>query len=111
MRAYNMRTLFLAAAALTAFATPAMADEYLLTIKDHKFDPSTLEISAGTAHKLTVRNMDAAPEEFESEGLHIEKLIGANQEAHFDLAPLKSGTYTFVGEHHEDTAKGVLVVK
>ena len=38
-------------------------------------------------------------------------MIGGGQEASFKIGPLEAGTYEFVGEFNEDTAKGVVVVK
>src|SRR5512145_337504 len=95
--------------ALIAAATlhPAGAQEsYVLTIKDHKFDPSQIQVPAGTEVTLVVKNMDDTAEEFESEALAVEEVIGGGQEASFKIGPLEGGTYEFVGEFHEDTAKG-----
>jgi plastocyanin len=98
----------LAAAALH----PAAAqDSYVLTIKDHKFDPAQIEIPAGQEVTIVVQNADDTVEEFESETLDLEEVIGGGQEASFNVGPLEAGTYEFVGEFHEDTAKGSVVVK
>jgi plastocyanin len=98
---------------LTGLAFPAHAaeDGYRLTIKDHKFVPDTLEIPANTRVKVTVKNADATPEEFESRRLHVERVIQGGKEAIVTIGPLKPGTYEFVGEFHEDTAKGRFIVK
>lgn len=105
--------LALAAATLVAlgFALPALADDAVLTIKDHKFDPAKLELPAGAEHKILVKNLDGTPEEFESESLDIEKVIAGGQEASFTIGPLDPGSYEFYGEFHEDTAQGQIVVK
>jgi plastocyanin len=108
------RHLFaLAAATLAAvgFALPALADDVVLTLKDHKFDPAKLELPAGAEHKILVKNLDGTPEEFESESLDIEKVIAGGQEASFTVGPLDPGSYEFYGEFHEDTAQGQIVVK
>lgn len=105
----------LAAAVLSVFllgAGVASATEtFTLTIKDHKFDPAELKIPADKAATLVVKNLDGAPEEFESKPLRIEKVVPANSEATFQLRALKPGRYKFVGEFHEDSAKGELVVE
>ena|SRR5262245_5550185 len=103
-----------AAAALSSFffvGAAAAQDAYVLTIKDHKFEPAQLEIPAGQEVTITVKNADGTPEEFESETLDVEEVIGGGQEASFKIGPLEAGTYEFVGEFNEDTAKGVVVVK
>lgn len=103
----------LAALAALGLALPARAadENYELTIKDHKFLPDTLEIPAGQRVKLTVKNLDPTPEEFDSAKLHREKVIPGGGVGVVNIGPLKPGTYEFVGEYHEATAKGRIVVK
>jgi hypothetical protein len=93
------------------FAGAASAETYTLTIKDHKFDPAELKIPADKPATLIVKNLDGAPEEFESKPLRIEKVVPANSEATFQLRALKPGRYKFFGEFHEDSAKGEVVVE
>lgn len=85
--------------------------ELLLVIKSHQFEPSELKIPAGQRVKLVVHNQDATPEEFESHSLNREKLIPAGAKATIYLGPLKPGRYSFSGEFHEATAKGVVVAE
>jgi len=96
-----------------ALAPAGRADDgnVAMTIKDHKFDPAEIAIPAGKEVKLLVTNADGTAEEFESEKLDIEKVIPAGQQAEIKIGPLDAGTYEFVGEYHEDTAKGAIVVK
>ena len=107
-----MKTLF-AACLAAAILVPAMAhaDDFTLTIKDHKFTPSEIKVAAGKRHTITVVNNDATPEEFESHALKIEKVVVGNSKGVVRIGPLKAGKYPFVGEYHEDTAKGVNVAE
>ena len=107
-----MKTLF-AACLAAAILVPAMAhaDDFTLTIKDHKFTPSEIKVAAGKRHTITVVNNDATPEEFESHALKIEKVVVGNSKGVVRIGPLKAGKYPFVGEYHEDTAKGVIVAE
>jgi hypothetical protein len=110
-----MRTLITAAtfAALVALA-PAVAqaaDDLTLTIKDHKFSPAELKVPANKRVAITVVNSDSTPEEFESHALKVEKVIPGGSKATVRIGPLKPGRYDFVGEFHEDTAKGVIVAE
>ncbi len=91
----------------------AMAADHALTltIKDHRFEPSQLDVPAGKKLRLTVKNLDPTPEEFESHDLKREKIIAGNGQATIIIGPLKPGTYKFVGEYHESTAQGQLVAK
>ena len=50
-------------------------------------------------------------EEFESHKFNREKVIFGNSKAIIWVGPLKPGTYEFVGEYNEKTAKGKLLVK
>ncbi|MFM8859556.1 MAG: cupredoxin domain-containing protein [Methylocystis sp.] len=86
-------------------------ETYTLTLKDHRFEPAQITIKAATPATLIVKNLDAAPEEFESKPLRIEKIIPANSEASFMIHALKAGRYKFVGEFHEDSAKGELIAE
>ena len=94
-------------------ATPAAAQElsYTLTIKDHRFEPSELQVPAGKKIKLLVKNLDPTAEEFESHDLKREKVIAGKSEAIISVGPLKPGTYKFVGEFNEKTAKGSIIAK
>lgn len=94
-------------------AAGAWADppEIPLVIKDHRFEPATVKVPADTKVLLVVENRDATPEEFESHDLHREKVIAGGKTAKIALGPLKPGTYKFVGEFHEATAQGAVVVE
>lgn len=82
-----------------------------ISIKDHKFEPDSLKLPAGKPIKITVKNLDATPEEFESYELGFEKIIAGNSSAIIRLKPLKPGTYMFFGEFHQDSALGHIVVE
>lgn len=110
-RAAPVLALALACAAVPVAAARAQDGAFSLTIKNHRFQPSELRVPAGKAVSITVRNLDATPEEFESNALKIEKVIPGNSEGMVRLRPLKPGRYEFVGEYNERTAKGVIVVE
>jgi plastocyanin len=100
-------------AALGLLPMPAHAaePEYALVIRDHKFEPAELRIPAATKVKLIIDNQDASAEEFESKELKREKVIPGKSKATVLIGPLKPGRYPFVGEFHEKTAKGVVIVE
>lgn len=98
-------------AALFLSVGPASADEFSITIKDHKFTPAELEVPADAEFTLKVINADPTPEEFESHGLDVEKVVAGNQSIVVHLGPLDAGRYGFFGEYHEDTAQGALIAK
>lgn len=99
------------AAAIPAAKAVAAEDSITLTIKDHRFEPSQLDVPAGKKFKLIVKNLDPTPEEFESHDLKREKVIAGKSQAIITIGPLKPGTYKFVGEYHESTAQGQIVAK
>ncbi len=90
---------------------PAAEPEVSLVIRNHRFEPGEVRVPAGQKVKLVVDNQDATAEEFESKALKREKVIPPNTKATILIGPLKPGRYEFVGEFHEATAKGVLVVE
>lgn len=89
----------------------AGASEYLLTIKDHRFEPAQLSVPAGAKVKLRIKNLDGTPEEFESYKLNREKVVPAGREVVVYIGPLEAGEYPFFGEFHEDSAQGVIVAE
>ena len=107
--------LLLVAAPLVSSAVLSSAvlaqDALVLTIKDHKFEPAELRVPADKAVTITVKNLDPTAEEFESKALKIEKVIAGKSEGTVRLRAMKPGRYEFVGEFHEKTAKGVIIVE
>lgn len=89
----------------------AYAEDYAITIKDNQFLPSELTLPKNQKVKVTVKNLDATPAEFESHDLQREKVISGNGKAVIFIGPLSEGSYKFFDDFHSDTAKGVIVVK
>jgi plastocyanin domain-containing protein len=99
------------AASLAAATAVARADDLTLTIKGHKFTPTEIKVPANKRVKLTVINDDPTPEEFESTEMKVEKVIPGRSKAVVRIGPLKAGRYPFVGEFHEDSAKGTVIAE
>ncbi|MBL4774544.1 MAG: cupredoxin domain-containing protein [Mariprofundus sp.] len=89
----------------------AVAAQYEISIENHQFVPSELEVSADQKHRLIIINKDATPEEFESYELNREKIVAGNSQIIIFLPPLEAGIYPFFGEFHEATAQGRIIVK
>jgi len=96
---------------LAISAATARADDYVLTIKDHRFNPTEIKIPANKRVQITVVNDDPTPEEFESHEMKVEKVIPGKSKAVVRVGPLKPGRYPFFGEFHEATAKGTLIAE
>ena len=92
------------------FAADAGA-EVALTIENNRFQPEELKVKAGAPFVLVITNKDKGPEEFESHDLRIEKVIPAGKTIRLKMPSLKAGSYRFVGEYHEKTAKGRITVE
>jgi hypothetical protein len=105
-----MRRLLLAFILLPAFAMAA-DPEYNLVIRDHRFEPAELRVPAGKKIKLVIDNQDATPEEFESHELNREKVIPAKSKGSVFIGPLKAGSYPYIGEFNQKTAKGVIIAE
>jgi plastocyanin len=94
-----------------AHAQTAAPPEIALTIEKNRFDPEEIRVKAGAPFVLVITNKDGAPEEFESHDLRIEKVIPAGKTVRLKMPALKAGSYKFVGEYHEKTAKGKIVAE
>src|SRR5262249_21623995 len=89
---------------LVAGTSPARADDYVLTIKTHQFNPAEIKVPANQRVAITVINEDATPEEFESSALKVEKVVAGKSRAVVRIGPLKPGRYPFIGEYTDGTA-------
>jgi plastocyanin len=87
------------------------AQEIPITIENNKFSPEEIRVKAGAPFVLVLTNKDKTPEEFESKTLKIEKVIPGGKTMKIRIPSLKPGTYPFVGEFHEATAKGRIVAE
>lgn len=109
--------VFLATVAATlGLMSPSLvyAEDYpmfILQIKEHHFEPATIELPAHKNIKLIIKNLDATAEEFNSDDLHREKVIPAEREGVVYIGPLDPGTYKFTGEFNPSTAVGSVIVK
>ena len=105
----------MAAGATAVAAAPGApaANEVAMTIviKDHKFTPAELKVPAGKTIVLTIDNRDSTPEEFDSPDLKIEKVVPGGTTAKVRFGPLKAGSFAFVGEFNQKTARGVVKVE
>ena len=113
-RRFLALSLALAAAPLAPQIARAEEEplEIKITIKNHRFEPAEIEVPAGRRLKLVVTNADPTPEEFESVGLGVERIIPGGATATFITRPLRAKrNYTFFGEFNEKTAQGRFIVK
>ena len=105
---------FALAILVAAFGMPsaqAVAQEFNLVIRNHKFEPQELRVPAGKRVSIYVANEDATPEEFESATLKVEKVIPGKSKSLVRIGPLAPGRYEFIGEFNADTAKGVVIAE
>ena len=97
---------------LLIVSAAAAADlEIPLTIEKNRFQPAEVRVKAGTPFVLVVTNKDATPEEFESKELRIEKVIPGGKTLKIRVRALKPGSYPFVGDFHQATAKGRIIAE
>jgi plastocyanin len=85
--------------------------EIVLIIESNRFQPEEIKVKAGAPFLLVITNKDKGPEEFESHDLRIEKVIPAGKTIRLKVPALKRGSYGFVGEYHEKTAKGRILAE
>jgi hypothetical protein len=105
---------FALAILLVAFGMPsaqAVAQEFNLVIRNHKFEPQELRVPAGKRVSIYVANEDPTPEEFESATLKVEKVIPGKSKGLVRIGPLAPGRYEFIGDFNAATAKGVVIAE
>jgi plastocyanin len=95
----------------TVAAAAADPSEIALVIEQNRFQPELIKVKAGAPFVLVITNKDKGPEEFESKDLRIEKVIPGGKTLRLRMPALKPGSYDFVGEYHEKTAKGRIVAE
>ena len=109
----TMRATLMMLAALSALSmSVAYADESVaiaIAIKDHQFDPAEVHAPAGKPIAITIKNLDTIAAEFESDALHVEKVVPPGREAVVRVRPLEPGRYNFFDDFHRAT-QGSLVV-
>lgn len=84
---------------------------FALTARNGVFEPTTIEVPAGTRFKIEIVNAGEGPIEFESRDLRQEKVLAAGARSSVVINGLKPGTYAFFDEFHPDTGKGRIVVR
>lgn len=94
-----------------AAALAADLPEVALTLEKHRFEREEIRVKAGKPFWLVVTNKDATPEEVEGKELRVEKVVPGGKTVRILIRALKPGTYPFVGEYHESTAKGRIVAE
>lgn len=104
-------TILLALGMLSSPLVFSRDNTYVITIRNHVFEPAEVVIPAGVKVKLLVKNLDRTPEEFESYELNREKIIHGGKQAIIYVGPLRPGKYPFFGEFHQKTARGVLIAR
>ena len=100
--------------ALGVFCGGAQAEDaysVTITIRDHRFEPAELRVPAGKRILLTIINADPLSEEFNSKALKVEKVVAGKSQGIVHISPLNPGRYDFIGEYHEETAKGQVVAE
>lgn len=109
MKIKSFLAILLLAAPLAVMAEAK--PEYHLTIENHVFTPSVINIPANTKVRIIVHNKDKTFEEFHSDSLQREKVLAGNSKGIVNIGPLTPGEYPFMGEFHSKTAQGRVIAK
>ena len=91
-------------------ATAQQNSSLAISVKDHRFQPAQISAPANRPLSIKVKNLDAAPMEFESVSLRVEKVIAAGSEGTVNVRALAPGRYEFFDDFHQET-RGTLVVQ
>jgi hypothetical protein len=107
----NLLVLLSLVAAAAFVPVELRAQDFTITIKNHRSTPSELKVPANKRIQLTVVNDDPTPEEFESKEMKVEKVIPGKSKGVVRIGPLAPGRYPFFGEFNEATAKGTVIAE
>jgi hypothetical protein len=107
---FGIAALTLALFLLTPAARAEEAASVQITLKDHRFQPAEPHAPAGKPIIITVKNLDPAPAEFESNMLRVEKVVTGGGTITIRIRPLEPGRYRFFDDFHPET-QGYLVVQ
>ena len=110
VRACLAIALFGAAPLASEHATAQQSASVAISVKDHRFQPSQISAPANRPISIRVKNLDAAPMEFESVSLRVEKVIAPGSDGVVNVRALAPGRYEFFDDFHQET-RGVLVVE
>jgi plastocyanin len=110
MRRLLTTILLVVALGVATASVAASVPEFHLVLKDHKFEPATLKVLAGTKFKLLVTNRNTVPSEFESTDFNREKIVLPDSTITVFIGPLAKGTYKFYDDFHQSTM-GTLVAE
>jgi plastocyanin len=102
--------LFAGALVAPVAAHAGSMPEFHLVLKNHKFEPATLKVPAGTKFKVLVTNRNTVPSEFESTDFNREKIVLPNSTITVFIGPLDKGSYKFYDDFHQSTT-GVLIAE
>ena len=117
MKPFMNRTLTALGASIalaSAMAAPARAEDpatYEIKLEGQTFTPAEIRVEAGKPFIIKFTNANAAPAEFESIDLKIEKIAPPNTTVMVRAQAVDKGTYVFVDEFQEDVAKGTVVAE
>lgn len=95
---------------LTSHNVLAQRQEFVIVLKNHLFYPAEITIPSNQKVKLIIDNQDDGIEEFDSFSLNREKVLFPKKKSTIYIGPLSPGDYSFFGEYHPESAKGVVIV-
>jgi hypothetical protein len=109
-RAVPLAALMIVCPGLARAGEPPLVQ---LEMKDGVLSPQRLEVTAGQAFRLEVRNAGRTPAEFESKALKQERVLAPGVRLVLAIQPLAAGRYAFVDEFRErlPTARGEVVAR
>jgi hypothetical protein len=109
----DVALMILLGAAVLFSAEAATAQErtsLAVTVKNHRFEPAELHTPANRPLAITVKNLDAAPIEFEGVSLRVEKVVTPGATGTVNVRALAPGRYEFFDDFHQET-RGTLIVQ
>lgn len=84
---------------------------FRIQLKDGVVSPATISVPPDTRIKFELHNAGTSPAEFESEELHLEKVLAAGASSFLVIRRLSPGEFRFFDDFHPDVPGSALIVK
>jgi plastocyanin len=113
VRKLSLLAMAIAVAGSFAAVRDARADQPApqLRFADGRFEPATLDITAGAPVRLTVINSGSSAVEFESFELNRERVVPPGRSITVLLPRLDPGQYHFFDDFHHDAGQGTITAR
>jgi hypothetical protein len=108
MVVFNLMLLAMGGLVLAAPAEEVVVE---LRFENRRFTPQTITVPANRPFKIKIINASKEAIEFESFKINREKVVGSGETVTVNVPGLKTGSYDFYDDFHQDVPQGTIIAK